>query len=60
MTNEQHIKSLPTKEFAEYLFDRGNCSEYCHGICAYQDECEGWMPESFCIEQICKWLEAEG
>ena len=61
MTNERRLKNLSTEEFAEYLFDRGNGSEYCYGICAYQDECDGFPhAQEFCIEQICKWLEAEG
>ena len=60
MTNERRIKQLDTEEFAEYLFDRGNCTEYCYGICAYQDECDGHdHAQEFCIEQICKWLESE-
>ena len=41
MTNEYRLKALPTEEFAEFLFDRGNYCEYCYGICAYQDECDG-------------------
>ena len=61
MTNEQRIKSFDTKELAEYLFDRGNYTEYCYGICAYQDECDGHdHAQEFCIEQIYKWLESEG
>ena len=59
MTNESRIKNYSTEELAEYLFDRGNGSEYCYGICAYQDECDGVHAQEFCIEQICKWLEAE-
>lgn len=59
MTNERYIKTMSTEELAEYLFDRGNCSEYCYGICAYQDECEGVHAQEFCIEQIVKWLESE-
>ena len=38
ITNERRIKAMSTEELAEYLFDRGNCSEYCYGICAYQDD----------------------
>ena len=60
MTNEKRIKAMSTEELAAYLFDRGNCSEYCYGICAYQDECDGEAhTQEFCIEQICKWLEME-
>ena len=60
ITNERRIKAMSTEELAEYLFDRGNCSEYCYGICAYQDECDGEAhAQEFCIEQICKWLEME-
>lgn len=60
MTNEQRIKSFDTEELAEYLFDRGNNTEYCYGICAYQDECDRHAhAQEFCIEQICKWLESE-
>jgi hypothetical protein len=60
MTNERRIKAMSTEELAEYLYDRGNGSEYCYGICAYQYECFGMAHgEKFCIEQICKWLEME-
>ena len=41
MTNRQRIEAMTDEELAEYLFDRGNGSEYCYGICAYQDECDG-------------------
>lgn len=60
MTNKQVIQTYSTEELAEYLFDRGNGNEYCYGICAYQDECDGEAhAQEFCIEQICKWLESE-
>ena len=59
MTNERKIKNMSTEELAEYLFDRGNDCEYCYGICAYQDECDGPHAQEFCIEQIVKWLEQE-
>ena len=56
MTNEQTIKAMTTRELAEYLFERGNCQEYCYGICAYQNDCEGQDSEKVCIDGICKWL----
>lgn len=59
MTNKQAIQMYSTEELAKYLFSRGNCEEYCYGICAYQDECDGYVAREFCIEQICKWLESE-
>lgn len=59
MTNEEVIKSMTTEELAEYLFERGNCQEYCDGICAYQDECDEEHSEEFCLQQICKWLRKE-
>lgn len=60
MTNKQKIQRMDTEELAEFLFDRGNGCEYCYGICAYQDECDGHHhAQEFCIEQICKWLKGE-
>lgn len=60
MTNKQKIQWMDTEELAEYLFDRSAGNEYCYGICAYQDECDGYdHAQEFCIEQICKWLEGE-
>lgn len=59
-SNADRIRAMTDEELAEYLFDRGNCSEYCYGICAYQDECDGDShTQEFCIEQIVKWLKQE-
>lgn len=60
MTNEEVIRNMSTEELADYLFDRGNCQEYCYGICAYQDECEGLHvhDDNFCKKQIVKWLKS--
>ena len=57
-TNEEVIRNMSTEELADYLFERGNCQEYCYGICAYQDECEGDQDENFCKKQIVKWLKS--
>ena len=59
-TNEEVIRNMSTEELADYLFDRGNCQEYCYGICAYQDECEGLHvhDNNFCKKQIVKWLKS--
>lgn len=59
MRNITRIQLMTTEELAEYLFERGNGAEYCYGICAYQDECDGAHAQEFCIEQIIKWLESE-
>lgn len=60
MTNEEVIRSMTTEQLANYLFGRGNCQEYCYGICAVQDECEYPYPEGeVCIKNICKWLRQE-
>jgi len=61
MTNKEVINNMSTEELAKYLFNRGNCQEYCYGICAFQDDCVNpyVKGEGFCIEQICKWLESE-
>ena len=59
MTNKEVINSMSTEELAKYLFNRGNCQEYCCGICAFQDDCDSWQENDFCIAQICKWLESE-
>ena len=60
VTNGDRIRAMSDEELAEYLFNRGNCSEYCYGICAYQDECDGSdHAQEFCIEQIVKWLKQE-
>lgn len=51
---------MSNDELADYLFERGNNCEYCYGICAYQDECDGDdHAQEFCHEQIVKWLEEE-
>lgn len=58
-SNADRIRAMTDEELAEYLFDRGNGCEYCYGICAYQDECDGLAhAQEFCIEQIVKWLNA--
>jgi len=60
MTNEEVIKSMSTEMLANYLFERGNCCEYCYGICANQDYCSGYQENtSVCIKGICKWLRQE-
>lgn len=60
MTNRQRIEAMTDEELAEYLFDRGNGSEYCYGICVYQDECDGHgRAQEFCIAQIMRWLSKE-
>lgn len=60
VTNADRIRAMSDEELAEYLFNRGNCSEYCYGICAYQDECDGSdHAQEFCIGQIVKWLKQE-
>ena len=60
MTNRDRIMLMTDEELAEYLFDRGNGCEYCYGICAYQDECDGHAhSQCFCISQIVKWLQQE-
>ena len=58
-SNGDMIRSMTDEELAEYLFYRGNGSEYCYGICAYQDECEEYHTHEFCIGQIVKWLKQE-
>ena len=60
LTNADRIRTMIDEELAEYLFDRGNGSEYCYGICAFQNECDGQdHAQEFCIEQIVKWLKQE-
>lgn len=58
-TNADKIRSMTDEELAEYLYSRGNDSEYCYGICAFQDECKEWKSREFCIEHIVKWLKQE-
>ena len=59
MTHEEAIKHMTTKQLAQYLFERGNCDEYCYGICAAQKECDYDKTENECIENVCKWLLQE-
>jgi DNA-directed RNA polymerase subunit RPC12/RpoP len=60
MTNRQLIEAMTDMELAQFLFDRGNGTEYCYGICAHQDECRRInQNEKFCIAQIMKWLRKE-
>lgn len=58
-TNADKIRSMTDEELAEYLYSRGNDSEYCYGICAFQDECKEWKSREFCIEHIVEWLKQE-
>ena len=58
-TNADRIRSMTDEELAEYLYSRGNDSEYCYGICAFQDECKEWKTREFCIEHIVEWLKQE-
>lgn len=60
MTNADKIRAMTDEELAEYLFWRGNGSEYCYGICAHQDECdEHDHAQEFCLAEIVKWLGME-
>ena len=59
MKNSDLIRSMTDEELAKYLYSRGNDSEYCYGICAFQDECEEWKSREFCIEHIVEWLRQE-
>ncbi len=59
MTNADRIRNMSDEELAEYLFDRGNCQEYCYGICDVQDECNGSPSDAYCISHIVKWLKKE-
>ena len=59
MTNKEVINNMSTEELAKYLFSRGNYQEYCYGICAFQDDCDYYQEDDFCITQISKWLESE-
>lgn len=59
LTNREALESLSDEDLAKYLFYRGNCQEYCHGICSLQYECfEGQDDESVCISNIVKWLNS--
>lgn len=57
-THYDKIRAMSEEELAEYLFDRGNGSEYCYGICAYQDRCRGPYQREFCLSQIETWLKS--
>ena len=59
MTNKEIINSMSDTELAKYLYDRGNCREYCYGICAYQDKCDGLVPTHVCLDGVLKWLNSE-
>jgi hypothetical protein len=58
LTNADRIRSMSDEELAEYIFDLGNCSEYCYGHCAYQDDCntEG-LDHNTCIKGVIDWLK---
>ena len=58
-TNADRIRQMDDAELAEYLFDRGNDTEYCYGICAFQDRCRGPYQREFCLSQIETWLQQE-
>ena len=59
ITNREALESLSDKDLAKYLFYRGNCQEYCYGICAYQEKCDHMQDdESVCIANIVKWLNS--
>ena len=59
LTNADRIRAMSDEDLAKYLFDRGNCTEYCYGICAYQDRCRGPYSNEFCLSQIETWLKQE-
>lgn len=59
ITNADRIRAMSDDELAKLLFERGNCGEYCYGICSYQDECNGYPSEKFCISKIVEWLKKE-
>lgn len=59
MTNKKWIQTMSSEELAEYLFNRGNGCEYCYGVCAVQDECEGKYAKEYCISNIVRWLKEE-
>ena len=60
MTNFEKIKNMTVEELADYIFYLGNCTEYCYGHCAYQDdeECPN-DGDKACLEGVRKWLESE-
>lgn len=59
VTNGDRIRAMTDEELAKYLFERGNCTEYCYGICAYQNECNKFNDEEVCIKHIVEWLRKE-
>lgn len=58
-TNADRIRAMSDEELAKLLFERGNCGEYCYGICSYQDECNGYSSDNFCISKIVEWMKKE-
>ena len=59
VTNADRIRSMSDEELAEYIFDLGNCSEYCYGHCAYQDDCATkGLDHDTCIKGVIDWLNS--
>ena len=61
-TNADRIRAMTDEELAKYLFERGNCSEYCYGICAYQDDeitCKKLFEQDKCTHGVVVWLKQE-
>ena len=59
MTNREVIMAMSDEKLAKYLFYRGNCQEYCDGICVYQDEPCHASSYDKCIQGIVQWLNTE-
>ena len=61
MTNREKIMQMSDEELAEYLFERGNGTEYCYGICTEQDNCLYWpnIKCEQCLQHIVDWLNSE-
>jgi len=58
LTNADRIRSMSDEELAEYIFDLGNCSEYCYGHCAYQDDCATkGLDHDTCIKGVIDWIK---
>ena len=57
MANEQKIKSMTTEELAEYIFELGNGTEYCHGHCICQDEED--CSQHDCLKGVKAWLNQD-